>query len=279
MNPVLFLYTETSLHAGTGSTASVVDLPIQRERTTQLPMVAGSGVKGALRAQYTGDGEVTLFGPDNRNADAHAGAISIGDARIVLFPVQALSDVFAFATSPLALSRLKRLAPGLPCPVPPQSKALVNSASSLITGARVVLEEFSFDAQKSPDVDALATWLSTHALPQGEEYAYWREKLSRSLIVLPDADFRDFCRNSTEISTRVRLERGSKTVATGALWTEERLPADCLLAAPVLIGSARDKSGWSAEDIAQALGQGIAPRIQLGGDETTGSGFVAVRWL
>jgi CRISPR-associated protein Cmr4 len=36
---MLYLYVETPLHAGTGSGLSSVDLPIQRERTTQYPMI------------------------------------------------------------------------------------------------------------------------------------------------------------------------------------------------------------------------------------------------
>lgn len=281
MANILFLYTESSLHAGTGSTVSVVDLPIQRERTTQYPMVAGSGLKGALRNQYIGDQAVTIFGPDTDKADAHAGAVSVGDARILLFPVQSLIGVFAFATSHHVLSRLLRDA-GVSFKLPnaPTSgSALVTTNSDLLAGAKVVLEEFSFNATKSAELDKVAAWLSQNALPQGEEYNFWRGKLQSSLIVLPDNDFRDFCQTSTEISTRVRLERGTKTVAQGALWTEERLPADSLLYSPVVINAARDGSGASANDIATLIGQGVPPRIQLGGDETTGSGFVAVRWL
>src|SRR5437660_1291383 len=46
----LYLYTETPLHAGAGSGLSSIDLPIQRERTTQYPLIQSSGVKGKLRA-------------------------------------------------------------------------------------------------------------------------------------------------------------------------------------------------------------------------------------
>src|SRR5207237_4486443 len=47
---MLYLYAETPLHAGVGSGLSSIDLPIQRERSTQYPMVQGSGIKGKLRA-------------------------------------------------------------------------------------------------------------------------------------------------------------------------------------------------------------------------------------
>src|SRR5438128_7853487 len=46
----LYLYVETPLHAGVGSGLSSIDLPIQRERTTQYPMIQGSGIKGKLRS-------------------------------------------------------------------------------------------------------------------------------------------------------------------------------------------------------------------------------------
>ncbi len=47
---MLYLYVETPLHAGAGSGLSNIDLPIQRERPTQYPMIQGSSIKGKLRA-------------------------------------------------------------------------------------------------------------------------------------------------------------------------------------------------------------------------------------
>lgn len=281
----LFLYTETSLHAGTGSSVSAIDLPIQRERTSGYPLVQGSGVKGALRSQATlSDTEVLrVFGPDSANADAHAGAISVGDARIVLFPVRSLSGVFAYVTSRLALARLKRLSTVFPelTEEPESGTALVTTTSDLIITAKnsVVLEEFTFTAKKSPELDKAAAWLTAHALPEGEEYAYWRDKLSHSLILLPENDFRDFVLHSTEITTHVRLDSATKTVQDGALWTREAIPSDALFVAPVTIRKARDGSKASAGDIDALLQKGYPKRrMQLGGDETTGAGIVAIRW-
>lgn len=48
---ILYIYTETSLHAGSGRGLAAVDLPIQRERVTGYPMVQASGIKGRLRAE------------------------------------------------------------------------------------------------------------------------------------------------------------------------------------------------------------------------------------
>lgn len=46
---MLFLHAQTSLHPGSGTALGVVDLPIQRERHTQWPLIPGSALKGILR--------------------------------------------------------------------------------------------------------------------------------------------------------------------------------------------------------------------------------------
>src|SRR5690349_13579567 len=91
----LYFYVETPLHVGTGSGLSSVDLPIQRERITQYPMIQGSGLKGKLRATamaaaqnsdgWTSEDVAAVFGPEKEGSE-HAGALIVGDARILLFP-------------------------------------------------------------------------------------------------------------------------------------------------------------------------------------------------
>ncbi len=115
---MLYLYVETPLHAGVGSGLSSIDLPIQRERPTQYPMIQGSGIKGKLRATaeemaerkiapFTQDHLVDIiFGP--KDGSEHAGALIAGDARILLFPVRSLSGVFAYTTSYDVLNRFAR---------------------------------------------------------------------------------------------------------------------------------------------------------------------------
>ncbi len=283
----LFIYTETSLHAGVGSTVSVVDLPIQRERTTQFPIVQGSGIKGALRSQVA-DGEnkqsavEAVFGADTKNDNKFAGAVSVGDARIVLFPVRSLSGVFAYITCPAVLARIGRDVSTFPRQVLEVGveDALVSSKTTIAASNRVVLEEFSFAAQSNQTVDRIANWLADNALPQTDEYDYWRKKLRTSLVVLHDDAFRDFAQNSTEIVTRVRLDSAKKTVIDGALWTQEMLPSDTLLISAIIARSTRDGEQTAPEAVVGWLQDvnNIPARIQLGGDETTGQGMVALRW-
>ena len=46
---LLFIHALTGVHPGGGTALGVVDLPVQRERHTQWPMIPGSSLKGVLR--------------------------------------------------------------------------------------------------------------------------------------------------------------------------------------------------------------------------------------
>ncbi|HRF95769.1 MAG TPA: hypothetical protein PLZ51_11265, partial [Aggregatilineales bacterium] len=147
---------------------------------------------------------IATFGPDTDKAEDHAAALSVGDARIVLFPVQSLAGVFAYATCPMVLARIRRNLPKFPVfsGTITSQNALTTSKSDVTVGNQLVLEEFSFSTTPNKEVDAIANWLVKNALPQTPEYAYWREKLLTSLVVLSDEDFTEFTVNSTEIVTR-----------------------------------------------------------------------------
>lgn len=309
---MLYLFTESPLHAGAGAGLGAIDLPIQRERVTHYPLVQASGIKGAMRsyavpvgANKTLEEEGNIiFGPgETSNAADHAGAFAPGDARILLFPVRSLTGVFAWTTSVDVLRRWQREAtavsttnlPTLPQQAPDEGKCFVSDLRGAVANKTVVLEEFAFevDNTQTATVQNLAKWLATHALPTGTEYQWWRDSLQKKLVVLPDDDFRDFTRYATEVLTRIRLEQDTKTVKDGALWTEEHLPVDTLLFTPVRatrFRAEKDKwqnlNGWGklqgadaeAEAVLKWVEKQVNGRIQIGGDETVGRGIVALRW-
>lgn len=184
---MLFVVTETPLHAGGGTSLGSIDLPIQRERHTHYPMIQASGVKGALRdlayrardVRSSARGEAlsresegtrlddqkadrsrkrleleAAFGPETDRADIHAGALSFADARILLFPVRSLEGVFAWVTSPFVLQRfareLERTGYPIPWRIPSagEEEALTGSTSTVSVDGSVVLEEYDFIATK-----------------------------------------------------------------------------------------------------------------------------------
>ncbi len=287
---MLFIYVETPLHAGTGRGLGAVDLPIQRERTTGYPIVQASSLKGVLRAETKGrlpnnDEWLAIFGPETANASDYAGALSTGDARILLFPVRSLAGVFAWVTSCDALARFLReaemvgLKPGWPLPPAPGKDIALVNGTALQAGDSVVLEEFSFtpDTSQADAVKAIGEWLAKNSLPQ-TGYDYWKAALPAKLCILHEDAFRDFVLYGTEVQTHIKLDPDRKTVQSGALWTTESLPVDSLLYAPMMATPARGGASLSGQEVLQKVtGPGLT-RAQLGGDETTGQGMVALRF-
>lgn len=305
---MLYLYVETPLHAGSGTSLGIVDLPIQRERTTGYPLVQASGLKGCLReaadamAEHKADDEKQrikqkikiTFGPETTGASEHAGALSVGDARILLFPVRSLMGVFVWVTSKEVLARFKRDAQMAGVAVnwtetgPTADDVALVASSTVVSNGRVVLEEFAFTAQQSSDAQTIANWLAQKALPSGNEYNYWRQELPKRLVILPKNAFRDFTQFSTEVISRIRLDEVKKTVQRGALWSEEHLPPDTLFYSLLFASKPRVKDDELPNDWKQASDKAAevmkfvsgcvdSKRIQLGGDSTVGRGFVAVR--
>ncbi|WP_339134970.1 MAG: type III-B CRISPR module RAMP protein Cmr4 [Candidatus Electrothrix sp. GW3-4] len=147
-----YIHALTALHAGTGQGVGVVDLPIAREKSTGLPIVPGSGIKGVLREELnpsnpgTDDLQpckdehgqdqsaeecwLTLFGPDAKNVETgkegsgFAGALNIQDAQLLCLPVRSVYGVFAWVTCPFILQRYKRDLEQIHCSSLPEFPAL-----------------------------------------------------------------------------------------------------------------------------------------------------------
>jgi CRISPR-associated protein Cmr4 len=300
----LFLHAQTGLHPGSGTALGVVDLPVQRERHTRWPVIPGSALKGILRdfcrerakVNHGGDRRLTnekdesliiAFGPGKIGEDtAHAGAISITDARILAFPVRSLKGVFAWVTCPDVLDRLNRdlKIAGMPIiseaviPRPKKSDqeepAFCPSGSPLLLdGKQVVLEEFDFVVKGS--CDEAAKWIAKHAVTD----ASTRDRISKHLVVLHNDDFSHFVQHATEVAARIGLNYDRKSVATGALFYQEFLPPETLFYSLVLANDGRSEKQQSAAETMAYLADHLPPDtvLQVGGDETIGKGLCLVR--
>jgi CRISPR-associated protein Cmr4 len=292
INTVLYIYTETPMHVGTGSGLGAVDMPIQREKHTQYPLIQASGVKGALRdtaeirlGRDTDEGKTNItaiFGAASGNAgEDHAGAMSPSDARILCFPTRALKGVFVWITSPIVLERYKQeTGQTLSIDIPQfddndDDPTVLTSSTQTLVNQQVMLEEFTYKAKQDDIANAWATHLAEKLYPDG---GYWHNRLKSHLIILPDSEFRDFVRYSTDIVTRIHIDDTKKTVMDGQLFTQELLPADSLLYSVVNITDSRSKHKMGASDVFAALKDAIKTRIQIGADETVGRGRVLLSW-
>jgi CRISPR-associated protein Cmr4 len=288
----VFFKALSGIHAGTGSEFGLVDMPIQRERHSGLPKIESSGIKGCIREEFEQaeglpDDFITLaFGPEDKS-DRHSGSIVFTDARLLLFPVRSAQGVFAYATCPYILSRLKddfSLAEISLNDFPDNGKAQVSSGRLIIPGsASVVLEEYKIDAVQTDYAKKLAEDIADWLKLEDAKY------IKENFIILTDDDFNDFARNNTEIITRIRIDNNTGTVADGALFTEELLPAETVMYSLVMtsrifIDEAERKlsktvAAAGADEgrfLMDTLVAGLPKYMQLGGDATIGKGLCRV---
>jgi len=294
----VFLYAISPVHMGAGQAIGVIDNPIQRERHTNHPSFAGSGIKGAVRHGWRALGGKEEFisrilgpdaAPDKREGkDLHAGAVSFGDAQTIALPIRALRGGYVYATCPLALARTQRLLnqvgakadwPALP-EVLEGDCLIINSA--LLAGTnkdKLHLEAFEYKATMAENLAKLAENLAERALPPSDGYTFFLNKLKTDLVVLSDTDFAYFAENAMLIEPHVRIDADTGTAADGGLFYTENLPPESLLIAPLMTSKTRSgRDDIEAEDVMYKIKALIDGKLlQIGGDATTGRGLVIAR--
>uniref|UniRef100_A0A7C4W924 Type III-B CRISPR module RAMP protein Cmr4 n=1 Tax=candidate division WOR-3 bacterium TaxID=2052148 RepID=A0A7C4W924_UNCW3 len=289
-NLILTFYGLTPIHMGSGVSVSYVDNPIQREKHTDFPILAASGIKGVIRdlaerIWQDKDKVNIIFGPaPEEGGEEYASCISFTDAKILLYPVRSVRGVFAYVTCPSVLKRFKEelksiKKDNLPNNIPDikeESKIIISSNSELkIDSDKVALEEFVFNIDTSQNVDRLVDTLSTY-LPLEID------NLKKHLAIVYDDVFRDFVKYAVEIRTRIRIDQTTGTAAEGALFTIELIPAESVFYGFLFIADPYNKSIEeinSAEKVKKELENlfSKANIIQFGGDETLGMGLMKVK--
>lgn len=256
---VLHLFTRTPLHVGAGSAVGAVDMPIQRERHTQIPIIPGSALKGVLRDVWNGHADqVALFGSESRADELTAGQLVVGEARVLCFPVRSAKGGFAWITSPLALQRYARDT-GRNLPELSITDDIALAGAEVQSKEGVVLEEYVFKTAGLPDgvVELLKGAIND---------PLWAT-LPKRLVVVSDGIFSHFCATACEVQQRIRIDDDKGTVAEHALFNQENVPAETLFHAVL----ADRREGALAK-----LAERLPPVLQIGGDATIGLGFCSV---
>lgn len=323
-----FLHFLSSLHAGSGNDLGYVDLPIQRERHTGYPKVEASGIKGCLREAFESiikkeNGKLVYaikkedsplfkkfpelkekpdiyyrstllaFGPEDAGHNAFAGALGFSDARILLFPVKSMKDVFVYVSSPYVL---KRFRDDLQiCADTGQinfnfsvleSVEESSVADEKITVKQpddkehyVILEEYSIPVKVKKETAVLAKWLGK---------LLGIKELEKRLVIVPDEEFQTFTSLFTEVITRTRIDNRTGTVQTGALFNEEYLPAETVLyilafSSPVFNDEKEifkaNNSIKEEQKVLEFFTQGSPSVIQIGANATLGKGIARlIHW-
>ena len=285
---IYHLYAITGLHVGTGQGCGVIDLPIAREQASKLPIVPGSGVKGVLRYELEPklkpEEHAALFGPKTDKADEHAGALSVGDARLLCLPVRSFCGTFAWATCPMVLHRYRRdltkdkkednTLPNIPVPEN-NSTALCAQGTELETDGKIYLEDLDLNSVRDDDAERWAKLISS-SIFRGDCESEWKTLLRQRFVVLSDSVFDFLSETATEIRARIKIKEDTRTVQKGGLWYEENLPAEAILWGIVAADKSRKKNDSRSDQEMISMLPESAP-LQVGGNATVGAG--QVRWL
>ncbi len=294
---IYWIHTLSPTHVGIGRGMGYIDLPIDRDGVTGWPVIRASAFKGVWADYYRATDEARQRDDDNgrllRTAfgragdeNSNAGALVPTDAQLVCLPIRSFRGTFAWCTSPLCLRRLHRLltlagAASLPAPPPPLDDGDSHHAdpTALVEGSKIYLEDLDFQASVCPTATEWADTLATSIFPGDPT---WQDVFKQRFAVIPDSAFDFFCQTGTEVYTRVRIDDETKTVAEGALWTEEALPAETILAGivqceRVFLPDGKANHAITESDLVSHFATGELS-LQIGGKATVGRGQVICRF-
>lgn len=288
-----WLHALTALHVGAGRGVGFIDLPVMREKVTQWPFVPGSAVKGVLADFFEATEEKRSNDPlrraafgrsDDERSNANSGSLVFTDARLVCLPVRSLFGTFAWVTSALALQRLHcdleaaGLAGDLQIPqnFPSDGLLLPQDAGSVlkdISTGKVYLEDLDFPAGEDAIVQEWARRLAEWIFSEQS----WQTAFMQRFAVIPNDSFDFLTETGTEVHARVRIAQESKTVESGALWYEESLPAETILAGIVWCDKVFPRHSVTHEQLMQEFCS-TERHLQIGGKATVGKGQVRCRF-
>jgi CRISPR-associated protein Cmr4 len=281
---LIFIHALTPLHAGAGQGVGAIDLPIHRERATNLPVLPGSTIKGCLRDGMAGNPQIDLLfgGKSGDGEDMNAGALRISDAHLLLLPVRCLGATFVWATCPFVLKRLARMAGAALAGGTPEIPELADSQARLASmdptvrfrdAARLVLEDLDLDPGAEPDADAArwCDWLSERIFPNAADP--WRSEMKKRFALIDDKSFDFLAEFATEVAAHIAIDHATGVVHEGSLWYQEALPAETVLCGIMQADEPRRNGNkLSASGVLDMIK--AREDLQFGGKASTGMGLV-----
>jgi len=283
------------LHVGMGRGVGFIDLPIIREKVTGWPLVPGSAVKGVIRDHFDQkkngkpDEERKAFEKlinaafgkaDDDSGNANSGSLVFTDAHIVCLPIRSLYGTFAYVTSRLVLEKLKRdlIAAGYKAedvpeaPEPGEIEVLHTPGSKLASDGKVFFEDLDFTARE--DNDRTMRWADLLAGAIFSSDTRWQNIFKERFAIISDNSFNFLSETGTEVAAHIRIEDETKIVAKGALWYEEALPVETILAGIAWCDRVYGGNGFNQEKILSTFCGESALELQIGGKATVGKGRV-----
>lgn len=260
-----YLYLLSPLHTGASSQEGNL-LGIAKEAHTELPYLPSSTLRGRLRAE-TKDKQQQILLWGNTIEDVAAGqaenltqgAVWLGDAAILWFPVSSLSHGIVWVTSPLLLRRWLRFT---------QQSVELPPVGSFSDGNQKAL--YLRDAIFQANSTDLQPWRQEEwrkFIPEGSQ----ETKTISQVLVLSDQNCKILIESSLWRQVRVNLDDKK---GTGALRYEEAIPPETLMYFPW--GTTTTLSDTDKQVVFDLMRSLLALNAvqQFGGQESLGRGLV-----
>ncbi len=264
----------THVHVGAGRAPGAVDLPVIKD-PFGVPYIPGSSFKGAIKSQIANslgcvsNGNVNCgkcmelccsLGPDTAETEKGASRLVFSDLYPLLFPISSLEEGYVYITSPLLLQKFESLV---------GKEIKVNKGKGKVSiGLDLVEVLGTLDPLEI--VGAIKEGLSADSV-----HPFLRGK---KVYVLEDSKLIYYMEKGLVRLTRIRLDKAKKTVAKGALWTEEYVPHGTIFGGLVVERAWDNPYCKDCNDCTSFVKEKLGEVLILGGKETVGKGMVKVVW-
>ena len=221
----------TNLHAGSGdANYGIIDKLVQREPSTNRPIIHSSSLKGALREYFefknppmkNGDKVITndlvreVFGSHQNDDNMETGKCRFLAAYLLSIPVRSNVIPYFMATSVDVLKELKQEAESTGYSLSPDLVKEIDAIIGLFPVGGIVNGPFIFSSQFGANV-TLEDWKATVA--NNVKVTELEKITGNNIAVFNSKNFADLC-NQLPVIARNQLENGiSKN-----LWYEEVVP-------------------------------------------------------
>lgn len=285
---IIYIKALTPIHVGAGQGLNGVDMPIQREKHSNIPKIEGSSLKGSIKHWIYRKNKIDsagdkvkkdfeeVLGPEDGND--FASRANFTDAKLLLFPIKSSEDVFKLVTCPYILKRWK------------EDFVLINNNENKELEWIDILniEEGSYIEFKNIKENNVKDNKKKSVLL--EEYVFERKNNKNTLeglpldkeqidrvVIINDEEFIDLVTMYTEVITRNRIDIKTGATEKGGLFTEEYLPSESILYF-LAFESDKYESREKEKDLTNTplkfLKEMLGQVFQIGGDATIGKGLV-----
>lgn len=278
---LIILRTVTPMHVGASEGSGIVDNPIQREASTNIPKVESSSLKGSLKQcceNKLSIEEIRMIFGDNNSG----GQVAFTDLKLLFFPLKSSRNIFSLITCPYILERFFE-------ETILYKTEHIENLKDLIDGCKNINNDNAFVISNLQDKEVYLENYQFKLKQLNSENKYefkncqWLKDIINRIVIISNDNFVDFVSYYTEVVTRNKINESTGTTEDTGLYTEEYIPSEAIFYGIVsrfdnILDEKVNSEGKKVykEFIANFSNNKYFNKFQLGGNSTLGKGIVKI---